>query len=256
MLDRIRCTLTYANVMSTIAVFGVLGGGAYAAANVGADDIKRNAVRSKHIKKSQVGRKHLKRDAVSGAKIAKGAVTAAKLSDAAVSGPKLADGAVTGPKVDESTLGIVPNADRVDGVDGAELLRGRGEIRALQGSDAPGGAGSAPFVLAGAGDFTLECRHPASAGSDFTFTNTSGSTANVWTDKVQDSFAIGHQIFYYVLAEGGSASVSVSGPVVAEGRALVKFTIATGDRLTLIEARIIFSGAECSFNAVATEIAT
>jgi hypothetical protein len=36
--------------MSTIAVFAVLGGGAYAATKVGPKDIKKNAVRSKHVK--------------------------------------------------------------------------------------------------------------------------------------------------------------------------------------------------------------
>jgi hypothetical protein len=64
--------LTYANVMATIAVFGVLaGGGAYAASKIGADDIAKNAVRSKHIKKN----------AVKTAKIAAGAVTARKFAD-------------------------------------------------------------------------------------------------------------------------------------------------------------------------------
>jgi hypothetical protein len=242
-----RCTLTYANVMSTIALFGVLGGGAYAAVQIGAEDIKRKAVRSKHIKKNQVGRKHLKRKSVSGAKLASGAVTE----------PKLADAAVTCAKVNESTLETVPNADRVDGVDAGELLRGRGDIRAVRGTDAPSGSESAPFALAGAGNMTPECRHPASAGSEFKFTNTSGSTADVWTDKVQDGSLPGTQVFYSSVPDGGNATVSISGPVVQEGRALARFTIAIGDRVTVIEARIVFSApGVCSFNMVATEMAT
>jgi hypothetical protein len=245
--------LTYANVMSTLAVFGVLGGGAYAAAQIGPGDIKRNAVRSKHIKKNQVARKHLKRDAVSPAKIASGAVTGSKLAGAAVTGDKLADGAVTGPKVDESTLGIVPNADLIDGVDSGDLMRGAGRARAASGTDALGGSPASVLNLID-GQFTLECKNPASIGSDFVFTNTSGATANVWTDKVQDGFATGHQIFYYSLANGGSATVSVSGPTVSDGRSFVKFTIATDARLTLIEARIVFAPAGCVFNAAATEL--
>ena len=48
--------LTYANVMSTIAVFGVLaGGGAYAASKIGSSDIAENAIRGKHIKADTVG---------------------------------------------------------------------------------------------------------------------------------------------------------------------------------------------------------
>jgi hypothetical protein len=52
--------LSYANVMSTLAVFAVLGGGAWAAATIGANDIKRNAVRAKHIKSDQVRSRHVK----------------------------------------------------------------------------------------------------------------------------------------------------------------------------------------------------
>jgi hypothetical protein len=256
MTQRIRHRLTYANIMSTIAVFAALGGGAYAAAQIGPDDIQRNAVRSKHIKKNQVGRKHLKRKAVSTAKIAGGAVTGVKLRNGAVTETKLADGAVTGAKVEESTLGIVPNADLIDGVDSTELMRGRGRTVAGRATDAPSGSPSAPLNLAD-GQFTLACQNPASVGSDFVFKNTSGSPADVWTDKVQYGFADAHQIFYTSVPNGGTASVSVSGPVVLSGQALVKFTVSTAGRLTLIEARIVFTGAgECLFNAAATELAT
>jgi len=255
MTQRIRHRLTYANIMSTIAVFAALGGGAYAAARIGPDDIKRNAVRSKHIKQNQVARKHLKRNAVSSAKIATGAVTEAKLRSAAVTEPKLADGSVTGAKVNESTLGIVPNAELLDGVDSGDLVRGRGRIVAVRGTDAPGDSPSAPFTLAD-GRLTLACQNPASVGSEFVFTNTSGSTAEVWTDKVQYSFADGHQIFHTSVPDGGTASTSVSGPVVSSGQNLVKFTVSTAGRLTLIEARVAFSGGECVFNAAATELGT
>lgn len=160
---------------------------------------------------------------------------------------------MTGPKVDESTLGIVPNADLIDGVDSGDLMRGPGRARAFTGTDAPGDSPSTPFNLDD-GQLTLACQNPASVGSDFTFKNTSGSTANVWTDKVQDGFATGHQIFYYSLPNDGSATVSVSGPIVSDGRALIKFTIEARNRLTLIEARIAFSGGVCVFNAAASEL--
>jgi hypothetical protein len=67
---RIGARLSYANVMATIAAFAVLaGGGAYAATKIGASDIAKNAVRSKHIKSN----------AVHTQEIANGAVTVAKL---------------------------------------------------------------------------------------------------------------------------------------------------------------------------------
>ena len=65
MLDGLRRRLSYANVMATIAVFGVLaGGGAYAASKIGPKDIKKNAVRAKHIKERQVKARHLAKNAV------------------------------------------------------------------------------------------------------------------------------------------------------------------------------------------------
>ncbi|MEK6328084.1 MAG: hypothetical protein AABM66_11265 [Actinomycetota bacterium] len=80
MLKRFRRRLTYANVMATIAAFGVLaGGGAYAATKIGSNDIRRNAVRSKHIKNGQVKRLDLGRGAVTRERIANGAVNEGKL---------------------------------------------------------------------------------------------------------------------------------------------------------------------------------
>jgi hypothetical protein len=52
---RIRDRLTYANVMATIAVFGVLaGGGAYAASKIGTNDIARHAVTRPKLAKGSV----------------------------------------------------------------------------------------------------------------------------------------------------------------------------------------------------------
>jgi hypothetical protein len=70
MLARIRPRFTYANVIATIALFGVLaGGGAYAASKIGPKDIQKNAVRAKHIKNGQVKAADLRRGAVTPAKL-------------------------------------------------------------------------------------------------------------------------------------------------------------------------------------------
>lgn len=66
-----RSKLSYANVVASIALFGVLaGGGAYAASKIGSNQIKKNAVRAKHIKNGEV----------QGPEIAGGAVRSAKLA--------------------------------------------------------------------------------------------------------------------------------------------------------------------------------
>lgn len=63
-MKQIRKRLTYANVMSSIAVFLVLGGAAFAATQ---------------LPKNSVGSKQLKKNAVTTAKIKNGAVTASKV---------------------------------------------------------------------------------------------------------------------------------------------------------------------------------
>jgi hypothetical protein len=84
-MSRIRPHLTYANVMSTIAVFGVLAGGsAWAALKIDTNQIE------------------------------KGAVTAKKLHKNAVTTKKIKDDAVTGEKAKESSFGRVPEAIHAD----------------------------------------------------------------------------------------------------------------------------------------------
>ncbi|HYI80558.1 MAG TPA: hypothetical protein VEW67_06835 [Thermoleophilaceae bacterium] len=257
MIDRLRSALSYANVMSTIAVFSVLGGGAYAAQKIGAKDIKKNAVRAKHIKKNQIATKHLKKRAVTGAKIATGAVSASKLATGAVTTTKLADGAVTGPKVDESTLGPVPNADRLDGLDSLDFVRGKGRSYAIRGSDPFGGPTATLATLDVGGNLVLECRNPASVGSDVTFVNTSGTPADVWTDRTQDGFAPGTTLNYSAVVNGGTATIAVSGPVVDSGQNLLRFTIAIGDRVTEVEARVrAIPGSACQLTALVSESRT
>lgn len=110
---------SYANVMSTIAVFGVLaGGGAYAASKIGASDIARNAIHSKHIAKKAVKTPKIANGAVNAGRLADGAVTTAKLAGDAVTAPRIADSAVGSDQIENgsvgpSELGTIPAA-RVD----------------------------------------------------------------------------------------------------------------------------------------------
>jgi hypothetical protein len=93
-LKHIRGHFTYSNVMSSIAVFLILGGAtAFAATKIGANQLKANSVKT--------------------GKIFKEAVTAGKIKNGAVTTNKIADEAVTGAKVDESTLGTVPTAENL-----------------------------------------------------------------------------------------------------------------------------------------------
>ena len=89
-MKQIRERFTYANVMSTIAVFLVLGGAtAFAASQLG---------------KNSVGKKQLKANAVTTAKIKKNAVTAAKIKAGAVDGSKVKDGSLGGGDLDLANM--------------------------------------------------------------------------------------------------------------------------------------------------------
>ena len=94
-MKQIRMRLTYANVMSSLAVFLVLGGAtAFAASKIGANQLKANSVKT--------------------GKIVKEAVTSGKIKNNAVTTSKIADGAVTGAKADEASFGQVPSAKTAD----------------------------------------------------------------------------------------------------------------------------------------------
>jgi hypothetical protein len=94
-VKRMRKRLTYANVMSSIAVFLILGGAtAFAAKKIGSSEIKGNSITTAKLKKNAVTASKIKQNSITTAKIAKGAVTNAKIAAGAVDVTKLAPGFV------------------------------------------------------------------------------------------------------------------------------------------------------------------
>jgi hypothetical protein len=113
-VKQIRKRITYANVMSSIAVFLVLGGGAaYAAKKIGSNEIKGNSITTGKIKKN----------AVTASKIKKNSITTAKIANGAVDGSKVKDGSLTGADINVSTLGTVPSATIASNVNGIALTK-------------------------------------------------------------------------------------------------------------------------------------
>lgn len=96
MTKGLRGKLTYANAVSSLCLFLLLGGGA--------------AVAASQLAKNSVGPKQLKKNAVTTVKIKNGAVTEAKIAAGAVTSSKVAPGSLTGAQIDASTLGTVPSA--------------------------------------------------------------------------------------------------------------------------------------------------
>lgn len=83
--------LTYANVMSSIAVFLVLGGAtAFAAKKIDSNGLKGGSVTTAKIKKNAVTASKIKKNSITTAKITKGAVTNGKIAAGSVDATKLA----------------------------------------------------------------------------------------------------------------------------------------------------------------------
>jgi hypothetical protein len=93
-MKSIRKRLSFANIMSAVAVFVALSGIAVAAG----------------LPKNSVGKKQLKNNAVTTAKIKKNAVTTPKIKNGAVNSAKVKDGSLTGSDINIGTLGTVPAA--------------------------------------------------------------------------------------------------------------------------------------------------
>ena len=132
-MDAIRKRLTYANVMSSIAVFLVLGGA--------------TAIAAQQLGKKTVGTKQLKANAVTTAKIKKNAVTTKKLKNNSITTAKLKNDSVTGAKVLESSLGTVPSATNANVAATANTYNGLGR-KFIRANASGAGASKAASQLA------------------------------------------------------------------------------------------------------------
>lgn len=167
-MKQIRKRLTYANVMSSLAVFLVLGG-----ATAFATGLAKNSVGSKQIKKNAVTTAKIKNNAVTTAKIQNGAVTSTKIAAGAVGTTQLANDSVTGEKVVESSLGEVPlaaSAKKVTGGAAGGALAGTYPNPSLADGAVTG------TNLKASGTFTLNPGSVAANSCDYFVATTPGST--------------------------------------------------------------------------------
>ena len=79
MLSRFRARLTFANVLSVMSMFIVLGGGAYAAStlpnnSVGTEQIQRDGVTKPDVARSAIGSAELRRDSVKSPEVKDGSL--------------------------------------------------------------------------------------------------------------------------------------------------------------------------------------
>ena len=108
-MKQVRKRLTYANVMSSIAVFLVLGGAtAFAASTLGKNTVGPNA-----IKKNAVTAAKIKNGAVTATKIARGAVGSSQINTAGLTVPtatNATNAANAANAANSAALGAIPAA--------------------------------------------------------------------------------------------------------------------------------------------------
>lgn len=112
MLRKLRSRMTYANVVSTLALALAVGGGtAYAATKIGTSNIRYHAV--------------------TGSKVATNAITASKVKNSALSGADIRDNSIRGADIRTGTLeasdfapGQLPKGDPATSIFGAVSAAG------------------------------------------------------------------------------------------------------------------------------------
>lgn len=107
-MNRLKRHLTFANVLSCMALFVALGGGVAVAAG----KIGPNAVKATNIAKEAVTNPKLKKQAVTSGKIKDGNVNAADLATGSVINSKLAKKAVTNAKLGNESVGTSKLAEK------------------------------------------------------------------------------------------------------------------------------------------------
>jgi hypothetical protein len=177
MLRKLRSRLTYANVVSTIALVLAVGGGtAYAATRIGTDNIRYHAV--------------------TGSKLSTNAVTASKVKNSALSGTDIRDNSIRGIDVRTGTLeasdfapGQLPKGDPATSifaaVSAAGVLGANKNVTNLSSTDAGAytvtinqdvSKCAAVATLAGGAAGTVTAEPTAGNVQQFTFQTRSGPT--------------------------------------------------------------------------------
>lgn len=177
-MKQIRKRLTYANVMSSIAVFMVLGGAtAVAASKIGANEIKANSIKTGKIVKEAVTEGKIKNGAITVNKLANGAVTTDKIADNAVTTTKIADKAVTASKINVTGLQVPSATNATNATNAANATNATNAANAAALGGVPAsqysirhfarviGTGASPTLAAGSPGVTVNPTRPFNPGA-------------------------------------------------------------------------------------------
>jgi hypothetical protein len=166
------------NVVGYVALFVALSGTAY-------------AVDGPLLGKNTVGSADIINGEVKNVDIGAGAVTSAKVADdstgSALTGADVMPNSLTGADIDESSLGTVPEADKVGGFGAGDFVHGKGTLDYMAGDEGPvssGGVATNTTFYTGSGfRVGVNCLNNAfsTTGAQMSVGATGGPTA-VWRD--------------------------------------------------------------------------
>ena len=203
MLSKLRARLTFANVVSLIALFVALGG-----TSVAAVTLKRNSVRSAHIKNAQVKNPDLGPNAVDSTKVGDGALLAQDFAPGQLpqgekgeKGEKGDQGA-PGPPPDTSAFYTKTESD-------SRFMQGSGSVRSAY-LQATGALSPAQFTVDGGPRITATC---GTSVSILQFGNVSGSNARLFNQDSDSASTVGN---------GGSIDIAPDVPNGGTGDAVVQ----------------------------------
>ena len=129
MLHTIRTRLSYANVVSTLCLFVLLGGGAYAATQ-----LEKNSVKSKHLKNGGVKKRDLAKRSVDSRKVVDGSLLGADFAAGQIpAGPR-------GPQGERGAQGLPGTARAYGSVAQTGVLSSSRNVVGVTGGDSPDGA--------------------------------------------------------------------------------------------------------------------
>jgi hypothetical protein len=133
-------SLTYANVVSTLALVVAMGVGTGVGASYAASKLPKNSVSAKQIKNNAVRSAEIKDGSVTSADVADGSVTSPDIADGSLTGGDVADGALTAADLDAPSIAEL-KAPRAYGVVTAAGVLLPGQSRNATVTKVPGASG-------------------------------------------------------------------------------------------------------------------
>lgn len=179
MFSRVRRNLSYANVMSSIAVFlAVATGGAYAANSVFSGDIVNGEVKTADIALNAITSGRVLDSSLSPFDIQPESLSSGRVTG--LDGGDIDNDGITGADVDESSLARVPDAGKLGGIDPSGYVQGRGESVANRDVIAANNEPRGFLAIPGLGEIIVTCGVDGFKFASMKFQNNSGGAVDLW----------------------------------------------------------------------------